>query len=206
MSQGWIEMYQGTGTERFAMEYLEPDAATIGNDTKNRFGMTGRTKMTLLQAFENLFGIRPTSWASAAYQNPDQVELDAAKVIGQNGSLEDFPTKVERFVKNMALSLSNDVRTTGDGDAVLGNMLIQETYVHVRWWWLFFPGVLQTLTAVYLVATMMQSRRESAPAWKSSSLAVFRFGMVSEADEKLAQARELVEIEETAGRAKSKIE
>lgn len=55
----------------------------------------------------------------------------------------------------------------------LGTVILSETYLHVRWWWIVYPSVLQLASAVLLLSTIWYSHRIGALLWKSSLLAVY---------------------------------
>ncbi|KAL1623848.1 hypothetical protein SLS54_004311 [Diplodia seriata] len=76
------------------------------------------------------------------------------------------------------------------------------TYIKVHWWWLALPVALQAMTLVFLVVTFCRSRIERLENWKSSSLAVFRSGILSQGDFGMTKAGRQYEIDDIAGQVK----
>ncbi|KAL0258683.1 hypothetical protein SLS55_006184 [Diplodia seriata] len=76
------------------------------------------------------------------------------------------------------------------------------TYIKVRWRWLILPVALQAMTLVFLVVTFCRSRIERLENWKSSSLAVFRSGVLSQGDFGMTKAGRQYEIDDIAGQVK----
>ncbi|OJD31464.1 acid phosphatase protein [Diplodia corticola] len=55
-----------------------------------------------------------------------------------------------------------------------------QTYVHVRWMWFIFPAVLEGLTLVFLLGTILMSQASGVAVWKSSTLALLQIRMVDD--------------------------
>jgi hypothetical protein len=82
---------------------------------------------------------------------------------------------VSQIVESVAAALTNyGLATTND--TVLGDAFAEESYVHVRWQWLILPAFLELASLVLLVLTIVHSRREDVPIWKSSVLALMYHG------------------------------
>lgn len=52
-----------------------------------------------------------------------------------------------------------------------GDIAVIEPHVEVRWAWLILPAALNLLAAVFLVSTILGTRAQKAPLWKSSVIA-----------------------------------
>lgn len=74
-----------------------------------------------------------------------------------------------RTIENVAASLNNHLQRYAT-NRVLGKVLVQETFVHVRWPWLVLPLVLVLAGTAALLAVICQTRKEKAVLWKCSSL------------------------------------
>jgi hypothetical protein len=76
-------------------------------------------------------------------------------------------------MENVAIALTNWGLQTSN-DTVPGNTFskVPFSYVHVRWRWILLPAFLEVASLVLLILTIMKSRRENVPLWKSSILAL----------------------------------
>jgi hypothetical protein len=74
-------------------------------------------------------------------------------------------------MESIAVSLTNwGLQTTND--TVRGEAFAEESYVRVRWQWIALPVFLELASLPLLVLTIIHSRREGVPLWKSSALAL----------------------------------
>jgi hypothetical protein len=89
----------------------------------------------------------------------------------------DYATRnLTQRVESIAAALTNyGLATTND--TVQGDAFAEESYVHVRWQWLILPAFLELASLVLLVLTIVHSRREDVPIWKSSVLALMYHGV-----------------------------
>lgn len=76
----------------------------------------------------------------------------------------DIPTTAARMAAAMTYRLMQGPNTT----AVHGDMLLTETYIHVQWPWLTLMIALAVLAVVFLLVTIVLTRRARQLAWKSS--------------------------------------
>ncbi|TPX21344.1 hypothetical protein DIZ76_015300 [Coccidioides immitis] len=79
---------------------------------------------------------------------------------------------VSNIMRNIASSMTNNIRTYGDGDFAMGSSLSAEVFVSVQWEWLTLPLALIGLSLIVLVSTLAKARHLGAKVWKSSSLAI----------------------------------
>ena len=83
---------------------------------------------------------------------------------------------LEQRVESIATALTNwGLQTTND--TVRGDAIGEESYVHVRWKWIILPAVLELASLTLLVVTIIHSRREDVPLWKTSALALIYHGV-----------------------------
>ncbi|CAO2648636.1 Nn.00g079030.m01.CDS01 [Neocucurbitaria sp. VM-36] len=75
-----------------------------------------------------------------------------------------------RRVDNVAMSLTNEFRTSKSSTNVSGTAWRQTPYITVDFIWLLRPAILFLMITVFLFATMWRSR--NTPLWKSSALAL----------------------------------
>lgn len=97
-------------------------------------------------------------------------------------------SSVVMYMEGLATSITATIREGGDvsnSAPALGTVLGSQTCVGVNWGWLGLPAALVLLTLVFLVATVIQSRRYTRAGaagagrkpWKSSSLPLLWCGM-----------------------------
>jgi hypothetical protein len=82
-----------------------------------------------------------------------------------------------KVLENIASSLNNYLQRYAT-DQVPGEVLVQETYVHVRWPWLVLPIALVLVGILTLLHTIWQTKRQKAVVWKSSILPLLYRGLV----------------------------
>jgi hypothetical protein len=78
-------------------------------------------------------------------------------------------------VESVAVALTNYGLQTAN-DTVNGTVIAEESYVRVRWQWIILPAFLELASLALLVLTIIHSRREDVPLWKSSALALIYHG------------------------------
>lgn len=80
--------------------------------------------------------------------------------------------------KALATSMSNALRAGADPESeaqlVRGKVGVEMTYYRIRWKWFALHGVVVITAALFLTATMRETRQGGIPVWKSSSLAVMK--------------------------------
>ncbi|KAK0658793.1 hypothetical protein DIS24_g4517 [Lasiodiplodia hormozganensis] len=106
------------------------------------------------------------------FVNQDQLTVASAFAYGVD---------VAALMGNMTDSLTNLIRTGPNATVVEGVVLRPETFISVQWAWLALPIALVLLSAAFLVATLLVSRRHSVPLWKSGLLPyIFHNGLAGE--------------------------
>jgi hypothetical protein len=102
----------------------------------------------------------------------------------------------------IADSITMRVRKSGDpsnSEPAAGVVLQTDTCVSVQWPWLNFPAALLVLTLVFLLATIVQSRRHTnLHIWKGSPLALLFHGMDQDLSDRYRLVDQLDEMEEKA--------
>jgi hypothetical protein len=82
----------------------------------------------------------------------------------------------EKVIIRMADSLTKlGLETTNH--SVIGTAHVPTAFVNVRWPWMILPGVLLVTGALFLVITILASKKSHAPLWKSSALAPYYHGV-----------------------------
>ncbi|KAI9657440.1 MAG: hypothetical protein M1821_003122 [Bathelium mastoideum] len=87
---------------------------------------------------------------------------------------------IDGVFSNLASSLTNNIRTTSDGNAAFsGEEGTSVTFVRVRWLWIILPGATVLLAAAFLALTIWQTRSSKTPTWKSGTMAILFHGLSS---------------------------
>jgi hypothetical protein len=138
---------------------------------------------------------------------------------------------ISTSIDNLAMSMSNYIRSTGTGDAgspsttfsnndisstnnmsstnntsnmAKGTALAMETYVRVRWAWLTLP-VMCVISALFLVVSViLETKKQDAMVWKSSVLAYLFHGLEKTSVEGTIRT-EISEMADTAKKVKVRI-
>lgn len=79
---------------------------------------------------------------------------------------------LDAWIKNLALSMTNVVRTTIPMTDELYSGTGLQLGVRVRWEWLVLPAAMVGLSLFFLIATIIRTVRSPVKAWKGSPLAV----------------------------------
>lgn len=78
---------------------------------------------------------------------------------------------------NIATSMTNAIRTTGNSTSTLGQTITSELYIYVHWWWLALPLATFVLATALLVVLILLTERQRGPLWKESALALLFHGL-----------------------------
>jgi hypothetical protein len=109
---------------------------------------------------------------------------------------------INAFWAAIADSITMLVRTSGDPSnsaPAMGSAYQTDTCVSVQWSWLSFPAALLILTLVFLIATIVQSRKHNnLHIWKGSPLALLYHGMDQNLSDRYRLVDGLDEMEEKA--------
>lgn len=90
------------------------------------------------------------------------------------------------WIQGVALSISNMLRADrpapaeapgGDKSFYAGKASFETVYWSVRWGWIAYPAAMVMGGLVYLVLTLLETRRLEVRAWKSNPLALLFTGM-----------------------------
>ena len=79
---------------------------------------------------------------------------------------------VNKTIQNVAESMTESMRTCPNSTAHTGVALVNKTFIQVQWEWLALPMTLLVMTTVLLITVIIQTHRQKAVVWKSSSLAM----------------------------------
>lgn len=92
----------------------------------------------------------------------------------ETGIVPDVLSKgnLSRITDNIALGMTEHIRTGPNSTGFDGVAYQAETYIHVKWPWLVLPVALVVGAAIFLVCSILLNFRQRGVLWKSSSLAL----------------------------------
>jgi len=93
---------------------------------------------------------------------------------GRWNFVQNAPYDVNVTLGLMAEAMTNNMRTsaTNNGtEPAFGDAWGSENFVETQWPWLVLPGALLFCSLVLITSTIIKSRQEAVPTWKSSALA-----------------------------------
>ena len=88
------------------------------------------------------------------------------KQFGEAGNYD----YVSLMMDDIALSITNKMRTLSTTTMVRGTAREPATFVRANWYWLIFPAVLVVLSILFLVMTIIFSTETDSVLWKTSIL------------------------------------
>lgn len=113
---------------------------------------------------------------SGSSQGPYKIH----KTLGESRSSNTVGSQSTRSLRQRIESIANALTNYGlqtTNDTIRGYAYTEESYVRVRWQWLILPALLELVSVVLLILTIIYSRREDVPLWKSSILALMYHGV-----------------------------
>ncbi len=134
----------------------------------------------LLESLQGRAYVKPDepdiAWGTIYMPTQSAVLSDDAIIASLQGVYKSFsesPHNISVLTARLASAMSNNIRThKGNGTLqVIGTVWTTETHVQVRWLWLLYPIILQALSLIFLIWTMIRQSRSNIAIWKSSSLA-----------------------------------
>ena len=190
------------------------------NDTQQNLSASEEISLTLPPEVSSRFEVTSFRIWTPAYQALiDDLEavFDGTALLGADAERQLVPyalggkldndylntnlSGIPDLMQSVALSLTNALRQGVFGEAVIGNTTSVEIQLEVSWAWLSFPAALIILTFVFLMSTMIKSKRNGIPPWKSSVNASLFHGLTAEhqghrvkMDEPLAMERRAKEV------------
>ena len=87
----------------------------------------------------------------------------------------------EKTTENIAASLTK-FGLENTNDTVFGKATMTQVFVSVSWPWIIYPALLVVVGTVFFVATIVVSKQNNLPLWKSSALASFYHGLERDND------------------------
>ena len=107
-------------------------------------------------------------------------------------------THIPQLMADVSQSATNTLRQSSYAVQVSGQAYKNKVFVVVCWSWLSVPAGLLTLTSIFLIATIHQSKKHGIKPWKTSATALLFHGLAEEHRNKYANVDEPAAMEEVA--------
>jgi hypothetical protein len=116
---------------------------------------------------------------------------------GRWNFVQHTPYNVNGVFGAMADAMTNHMRTSANNgtERFHGDAWTTETFVQTQWLWLLLPVFLLLSSLALISATIIQSRKEQVPSWKSSVLATLLHGLTEDAQRHFAPNATQSEVE-----------
>ncbi|KAF2678275.1 hypothetical protein K458DRAFT_317429 [Lentithecium fluviatile CBS 122367] len=177
-----IARYESTSLNGTIMTY---DENVVIQSESDIYGVSNVTHVQAYSIFEDVFpsfttttniSAQPTFRFQAQYKTkPRYKELKFNPWIP--------PNNVSRHMERLSDALTSALRSSSSNEMVMGSAFSVETYVNIQWEWLIFPFTLLILTLVFLVATMVKTKKgageENLGVWKTSAMPTLIYGLPS---------------------------
>jgi hypothetical protein len=118
------------------------------------------------------------------------------KIGGENNTIAAIAAAMTKAIRmnGVQSNTSTWAGTTNDTDGTAsdrfaaGTVWTSEAIVHVRWLWMILPIILEVLTLIFLLSTILQSHKCGLPGWKSSTLPLIQ-GKLNDLQQAIADKR-----------------
>jgi hypothetical protein len=92
-----------------------------------------------------------------------------------------LPNNITHHMERLAISMTNNVRSSTSIQMVKGESYQIETYISIQWEWLAFPLALLVLSLVFLISTILKTSGDGAAGvWKTSAMPTLIYGLPKE--------------------------
>ncbi|KAF2712999.1 hypothetical protein K504DRAFT_370562 [Pleomassaria siparia CBS 279.74] len=136
-----------------------PTLRVLGGQMSINFNTTG----SLIPGGDDYYGAR---WSPNLVQ--DILGAPATKCNNATAGLgyEGFSNRI----RNIAVAMTNEMRTSNATDFVTGTTTASEQYIAVEYIWISYPIAVYAILTIFFFSTIFATRRD--PLWKSSPLAL----------------------------------
>ncbi|KAF1352449.1 hypothetical protein BDV97DRAFT_397475 [Delphinella strobiligena] len=146
-----------------------PDSYNAPKDTM--FSVSGQSVLSFKKVFPIDYTVEYGDGADYHYMENENLDggSDAAEALF---NVTDWDYWIDQF----ALSMSNNVRQTGDitsnPELYDGEVFSSVSFVRVRWAWLAFPTAMLTGSIIFFVVTVWSTNKQRVRPWKSDPIAL----------------------------------
>lgn len=196
---------EGRLEEKVLATYLPPDMDGTRPATNEGFVMTAAGKTFSVGA--NVSGTLTYSIKAGLPMYLDNRTLDSSgQYRGRWNFVQNAPHDESTVLETIAETATTYLRYANTGvEQVKGDAWGPEPYVKTRWLWILLPCSLLLGTLVLICGTIMKSRKDSVPSWKSSALATLLHGLSEEVREQFGPNASQSEVEAMAQKLQVKI-
>ena len=88
------------------------------------------------------------------------------------------PPDLETRFELLANSISSNIRSNADNSRVAaGYVVVEQTFINVRWAWIILPVSCIVLGAAFLFLAVRDTKKTGLPLWKDTGIATFYHGL-----------------------------
>jgi hypothetical protein len=126
---------------------------------------------------------------------------------GRWNFVQNAPYDFDGILGSMAEAITNQIRTPANNgtEKIYGDAWSTETFVKTQWLWLLLPGTLLLGSLSLIWVTIIRSRKDSVPSWKSSALAILLHGLTEEVCQQFSSGTSQSEVEALSRKVRVKI-
>ncbi|KAF2819752.1 hypothetical protein CC86DRAFT_429958 [Ophiobolus disseminans] len=196
---------KGRLEETILSTYLPPDTQGTRSSPNNGFVMTAAGKTFSVGAYVS----SDLAWSISASLpvSLTNTTLDSSgQYPGRWNFVHNAPYDVDTVLGPIADTVTNFLRDENTGvEQVSGDAWGPEPYVETQWLWILLPCALLLSTLILICGTIIKSRKDSVPSWKSSALATLLHGLTEEVREQFEANASQSEVEAIAQKIQIKI-
>jgi hypothetical protein len=126
----------------------------------------------MAQSLDDLFCTNATSYATGSVREGG---FDFSYSPASMQSIYNSPDLNQTFT-GLAMSMTNAMRI-GDDNGTVAYGTVGITVYKITWAWIALPLTCILGGGIFLILTIIYTRRQQVPIWKSSSLAILKFGL-----------------------------
>lgn len=216
-----VKTFQGVWREGRLEEdvfstYSPPDLATALTESRTAILGTEPNDAFVMLANGETFSIAANTTRSLSnslranlptYLSNDTLDT-GGQYPGRCNFVQNALYDVSAALGSMAEALTNNLRTsaTDNGtERTFGEAWGAENFVETQWPRLLLPGALLFSLLVLITSTIIKSRQEAVPTWKSSALATLLHGLIEESRACIAAGALQSEVEAVSQNLKVKL-
>jgi len=191
--------------EKVLSTYLPLNAESAPSAPNNGIVMTAASK-TFSVGPNVTKSIKYSISASLPWYLNNKTLDESGQYPGRWNFVQKAPFDVNTVLAPIADTVSTYVRSVNTGtEQVDGDAWGPEPYVETQWLWVLLPCALLLATLALICGTIIKSRKDSVPSWKSSALATLLHGLTEEVREQFGANTSQSEVEAIAQKIRVKV-
>lgn len=189
-----------SSSDAYYLTFVLPQAEYNEAETSNSTFSISKSQYLDLQAFlkSSLSGELEEGSPTTAPIIDALANYDTVDVSSPDNLVYLDLSHIPALLSNLTRSISVGLRQTSSAEAIQGNVLWTDTFIHVVWYWLIFPFTLLLLSFIFLMATVRKTQQDKIRTWKSSMLPLIFHGLSSKYKHEVEVVEEVSAMERKA--------